>query len=146
MQSERVSSMRVLFDNGQNVALSLRQAHGMVGGGFAGFALSLVGGRVGGGLLGDDCWCRLAVGGGGHGSGGLLGCLLRRASVVGVDGSSGWEDALSCQARGAGWLLAGEEASKQAAEAAAAAESQRQRARRCCCKAASQSIKSAAMK
>lgn len=83
-KSECVSSQHILFDNGQNVALSLRQAHGMVGGGFAGFALSLVGGRVGGGLLGDDCWRRLAVGGGGHGSGScLLGWLLRRASGVG---------------------------------------------------------------
>jgi hypothetical protein len=34
--------------------------------------------------LGDDCWRRLAVGGGGHGSGScLLGWLLRRASGVG---------------------------------------------------------------
>ena len=75
MQSECVSSPHILFDNGQNVALSLRQAHGMVGGGFAGFALSLVRGWVDGGLLGDDwwcCWCRLTVGGVGHGSGVLL--------------------------------------------------------------------------
>lgn len=47
----------------------------MVGGGFAGFALSLVGGRVDGGLLGLDCWRRLAVGGVCHGRGVLL-CLL----------------------------------------------------------------------
>ena len=82
MQSKCVPCPRVLFDNGQNVALSLRQAHGMVGGGgFAGFALSLVCGWVGGRFLGsgDDCWRRLAVGGGGgHGSGG--GCLRRRVS------------------------------------------------------------------
>lgn len=79
VQSECDSSHRVLFDNGQNVALSLRQAHGVVGGGFAGLALSLVGGRVGGGLLDDDCWCRLAVGGGCHGSGGcLVACVVAR--------------------------------------------------------------------
>lgn len=77
VQSKGVPSSRILFDNGQNVALSLRQAHGVVGGvgGFACFALSLVRGWVGGGLLGDDgwCWwCRLGVGGGGHGSGVLL--------------------------------------------------------------------------
>ena len=45
----------------------------------------------------------------------LVAWSLGRASGVGLYGSSGWEDALSCQARGC-WLLAGEEASKQAEE------------------------------
>ena len=70
----------------------------MVGGGFAGLALSLVCGWVGGGFVGggDDCWRRLAVGGdGGHGSGGIA-CVVAR--LVGLNGLAdlvrGLEDAL----------------------------------------------------
>jgi hypothetical protein len=57
--------------------LSLRQAHGMVGGGFAGVALSLVRGWVGGRLLRDECGRRLGVGGGGHGRGECFGSSRR---------------------------------------------------------------------
>jgi hypothetical protein len=85
IQLKYLPSTRILFDNCKNVALSLRQAHGMVSGGFAGVALSLVRGWVDGGLLRDNCRRRVGVGGGSHGSGE---CFGRRAAAGGI----GWEE------------------------------------------------------
>ena len=107
----------------------------MVGGGLAGFALSLVGGRVGGGLLGDDCWCRLAVGGGGHGSGGVAWLLASSRVWSGIEwkiGVVGRAFVSSPRCWLAGWLAAGwrgsKQASKQAGESSSSGESKATRA------------------
>ena len=106
-----IPSARVLLDNGKNVGLSLRQAHGVVGSRLAGVALSLVCGWVGGGLVSDDCAGGLAVGGGGHGSGESFGSSRVWWDRMG----SGLEDALRVKPAVLLLLLLGEEAAAEGA-------------------------------